>query len=199
VIRFKTIGLTGGIASGKSSVAQILKRKDITVINADDISHQAIEPGNQAYFEVVKEFGAAILEVGGKIDRKKLGKIVFSNNQARQKLESIIHPVVIQTIREWITRSQKNGLKLLVVEVPLLFEVGIEDLFDLIWVVSISSLEQFRRLQERDGLSGEEANRRMAVQLPMAFKESKADVVIYNNQGLTELENQVIQLLKIVE
>jgi dephospho-CoA kinase len=198
-MEFKTIGLTGGIASGKSCVARILKRMDVTVINADDISRQAVEPGNPAYFEVVKEFGAGIVENGGKIDRKKLGQIVFCDDQARQKLESIIHPMVIQTIREWITRSQKNGLKLLVVEAPLLFEAGVQDLFDVIWVVSTSSVEQFRRLKERDGLSGEEAGRRIAAQFPMAFKEGKADVVIYNNQGLTELETQVIQLLKTVE
>jgi dephospho-CoA kinase len=199
VTDLKTIGLTGGIACGKSCVTKILTKHGIKVISADELARQAIEPDTTAYVEVLKEFGNNIIRKDGQIDRQKLGEIVFEDHQARKQLENIIHPVVITEIKDQIKLWEKNGLNLLVVEVPLIFEVGITDLFDQVWVVSASLEKQLQRIQTRDQLTIEDAKRRISAQLPLASKEAKADVVIYNNKGLSDLEEQVQLLIKTVE
>jgi dephospho-CoA kinase len=199
VTDIKTIGLTGGIACGKSSVTKILTKYGIKVINADELVHQVSEPGGPAYADIVKQFGNNIVNDVGQIDRRKLGEIIFADNHARLRLESIIHPVVIAEIQEQIKHWEKQGLGIVVVEVPLLFEVGMTDLFDQVWVVSTSLEEQLQRLQTRDHLTVEEAGRRISAQLPLTYKEGKADVVIANNKGLDELAAQVRRLINIVE
>jgi dephospho-CoA kinase len=199
VINIKTIGLTGGIACGKSSVIEILTHYGIKVISADDLVHQMSEPGGPAYAAIVKQFGNHIVGDGGQINRRKLGEIIFADNQARSRLESITHPIVIAEIKEQISQWKKQGFDIVVVEVPLLFEVGITDLFDQVWVVSASTEKQLQRLQTRDHLTVEEAERRISAQLSLAYKEGQADVVIINNQGLDALTAQVQRLINIVE
>jgi dephospho-CoA kinase len=199
VAKIKTIGLTGGIACGKSCVTQILTKFGIKVISTDELAHEAIGPRGLAYADVVKEFGSGIVKIDGQIDRKALGKVIFADDQARKRLESIVHPVVIEEMQDQIKHWQAQGLNIVVVEVPLLFEVGLTDLFDQVWVVSASPREQLQRLQARDHLTSEEAGRRISAQLPLADKEAKADVVIINNQGLADLEAQIQRLIKKVE
>jgi dephospho-CoA kinase len=192
----KTIGLTGGIACGKSSVSKLLVQNGIEVINADELAHQAIKPNGPTYGNVVKEFGRIILKQNGEIDRRKLGERVFADPEARQRLESLVHPVVKADIKQAIAEAETKGFNWLVVEIQLLFEVRWECLFDRIWVVSTSVEEQVKRLQKRDQLTEEMARARIAAQLPLAYKKERADVVIYNDQGFSELANQVKQLIK---
>ncbi|NLY73903.1 MAG: dephospho-CoA kinase [Firmicutes bacterium] len=193
------IGLTGGIATGKSTVGEILRRKGIEVVSADELVHQALLPGGGSYHSVVKEFGREILLPDGKINRKLLGEIVFKDDAARRRLEQLTHPVVIEAIKQRLESGARAGNKIIVVETPLLFEVGLCDLFDYIWVVSSTRERQLERICKRDRLTEEEAERRIAAQLPLEEKERKADAVIYNNNGLEALEKQVVDLLKTLE
>lgn len=194
-----TIGLTGGVATGKSTVGKLLSGKGIEVISSDELAHLAMMPGNTGYHEIVSEFGHKILMTDGKINRKLLGEIVFKDETARKRLEQIIHPQVISAIKQGIERSSKQGEKLIVVEIPLLFEVGLTEIFDYIWVVSSTQERQLHRIFERDGLTEAEAKKRIKVQLPLKDKEARADAVIFNNNGLDCLEKQVSNLLETLE
>jgi dephospho-CoA kinase len=191
----KTIGLTGGIAAGKSTVAQILTDLGYPVVSADTIAHRIMEPGMPAYREIVRRFGAEILGPGKVIDRKRLGRIVFQNPDLRRVLEKIIHPEVSAAIGQAKKTAQQEGKSLFVAEVPLLFEAGMEADFDFVWVVTVDAEEQFRRLTARDRLSAQEAGWRLAAQYPMEVKIAKADVVIDNSNGYPELQEQVVNIV----
>ena len=193
------IGLTGGIASGKSSVAKILSKHGIPIINADEISHRLLERGTPTHAAILKKFGESVLGKDGEIDRKELGRLVFGNTEALRSLEQILHPVVIREVMDQMRFLEDEGEEIVVAEVPLLFEVGMEEIFDRIWVVSATPDEQLQRLTERDKLSPSEAARRIEHQLPLSEKEEKAHAVIFNNQDLHTLEARVLQLLKTVE
>jgi dephospho-CoA kinase len=196
VKEIKTIGLTGGIASGKSSVTRILEKLGVTVISADSVAHQILEPEGPAYSKVVAEFGLEILDGQSRINRKKLGNLVFGNERLRKRLEALTHPVIIAVIKETIDFYKRSGLQLVVIEIPLLFEAGLTEMVDEIWVVTVEPKEQIRRLTLRDQLSEAEAQKRTAAQLPLAEKEKLADVVINNNQSMKDLEAQVIRLVQ---
>lgn len=195
----KSVGLTGGIASGKSTVAAILKRWGYQVLSADALAHQAIEKGTPGYESVIKRFGKDVLSANGEINRQALGELIFTNRSSREWLEQLIHPIVIAAIRAEIALGAQQGLKFLIVEVPLLFEAGLCDLFDLIWVVSIDPEEQVRRVCQRDRLTEDQAKLRLASQMRAQERESRADTIIYNNLGQKELEAQVRDLLKTLE
>lgn len=177
-------------------MAQILVEKGLLVVSADEIARQVIEPGGAAYLDVIHYFGNGILKDDGRIDRGKLGAIVFSDEKARKDLESFVHPKVFMSIHQRIVQSRKEGLSHMVVEIPLLFEVNWGHLFDKIWVVSCSPEIQLGRVQNRDHLTEAEARQRIDAQLPLPYKEAKADAVIYNNQGYLELSAQVEQMIK---
>lgn len=194
-----SIGLTGGIATGKSAVCQILAELGIPVIDADRLAHQAMEPGAIGYRSVLERFGRSILGPDGKIDRQALGAIVFADAQARRDLEGIIHPLVIEAIRERIRAAREAGERVLVVEVPLLFEVDLAGMFDRVWVVSSGDAIQRERLASRNHFSAAEAERRIAAQIPLPDKEGKADRVIYNNKGFSELKGEVLEALQSLE
>lgn len=194
-----TIGLTGGVATGKSTVAKILKEKGIEIISSDELAHLAMAPGGPAYDMIIFEFGQAILSPDGKIKRHELGEIVFKDQAARKRLEEIVHPIVINEIQLRLERLSQSGIKIVVVEVPLLFEVGLVDLFDYIWVVSSSGQRQLQRLLKRDRLAEAAAKERIAAQMPLEAKKKRADAVIENNNGLDSLENQVTTLLRTLE
>ncbi len=194
-----TIGLTGGIATGKSTVAKVLHRKGVAVINSDELTHQAMVPGEPGYDRVITEFGSKVLSPDGKVNRRLLGEIVFKDRAARKKMEGIIHPIVIRGIRQELKHYSKGGARIVLVEVPLLFEVGLMDLFDYIWVVSSSYERQLQRLMERDRLTEAEAKQRIATQMSLEEKEKRADAVIKNDNGLDLLEEQVSTLLRTLE
>lgn len=194
----KVIGLTGGIACGKSSVGDILRKLGVKVIDADEIAHQIYQPGTPVHSKIVTEFGPDILDADGRINRQKLGKIVFQNQAARLRLEAITHPVIIQEIDNLVNTARSENYPILVVEVPLLFEAGLERQFDYIWVVSARPDVQLERLMKRNRLSREEATARLAVQLSLDYKEGKADVIVYNNNDLSDLEEEIKRLLETV-
>lgn len=194
-----TIGLTGGVATGKSTVSEMLRQSGVEVINSDELAHQAMLPEGPAYNQIVTEFGPKVLLPDGKINRRLLGEIVFKDQAARKRLEGIIHPIVIKEIKEELENYEKSGAPMVVVEVPLLFEVNLTDLFDYIWVVSSSYERQLQRILQRDRLTEDEAKDRIAAQWSLEEKEKRADAVIHNNNGLNWLEKQVSTLLRTLE
>ncbi len=187
------IGLTGGIGSGKSTVAGFIKEKGIKVIDADQVAREIVEPGKPALGEINEEFGPNILKEDGTLNRKKLGGIIFSDKDARQRLNKITHPRIRKRMFEKVDEKRKDqgGKGLIVLEVPLLIEVGLYKSVDRVWVVSASETSQIQRLMKRDRISREEAAKRIQSQMPLYEKEKYADAIIDNNQEPKEVREQV--------
>ncbi|MEC1647911.1 dephospho-CoA kinase [Bacillus halotolerans] len=189
------IGLTGGIASGKSTVANMLIGKGITVIDADIIAKQAVEKGMPAYRQIIDEFGEDILLENGDIDRRKLGALVFTNEQKRLALNSIVHPAVREEMLKRRDESIANQETFVVLDIPLLFESKLESLVDKIIVVSVTKELQLERLTKRNQLTEEEALSRIRSQIPLEEKVSRADNVIDNSGTLEETKQQLEEIL----
>lgn len=183
------IGLTGGIASGKSAVARRLAFLGAVVLDADRLAREAVEPGAPAWAQVKEAFPQVIQE-DQTIDRRLLGEIVFSDAQKRKLLESFIHPEVLRMLLARAAQAKAQG-RLVVAEVPLLFEVGWEGLMDEVWVVYVRPEVQLERLLARSSLSREQAERMIESQLPLDVKVSRADRVIDNNGPLEKTWEQV--------
>ncbi len=194
----KVIGVTGGIATGKSTVVKILRSLGAKTLSADEIAREVLAIGTPGYYEVVSEFGKEILKVDGEIDRRKLAEIVFSDSERRKRLEEITHPQIIGAIRRQIDEFRNYYIDtddVLVVEIPLLFEVGLTDIVDLIIVVAAEQETQVNRLTSMIGVSYDEARRRIDAQLPLDAKISGADVVIWNDDSPEKLEREVKRLV----
>ncbi|WP_339191272.1 dephospho-CoA kinase [Bacillus sp. FSL K6-1003] len=189
------IGLTGGIASGKSTVANMLIDKGITVIDADIIAKQAVERGMPAYRQIIDEFGEDILLENGDIDRRRLGALVFTNEQKRLALNSIVHPAVREEMLKRRDESIANQETFVVLDIPLLFESKLESLVDKIIVVSVTKELQLERLIKRNQLTEEEALSRIRSQMPLEEKVSRADNVIDNSGTLEETKQQLEEIL----
>ncbi|WP_286058191.1 dephospho-CoA kinase [Bacillus mojavensis] len=189
------IGLTGGIASGKSTVANMLIDKGITVIDADIIAKQAVEKGMPAYRQIIDEFGEDILLENGDIDRRKLGAMVFTNEQKRLALNSIVHPAVREEMLKRRDESIANQETFVVLDIPLLFESKLESLVDKIIVVSVTKELQLERLIKRNQLTEEEALSRIRSQMPLEEKVSRVDNVIDNSGTLEETKQQLEEIL----
>ena len=172
------IGLTGGIASGKSSIAKRLEKLGAEIINADIVGHSVYEPGTRAYNEIIAGFGNEILNSDGSINRKRLGSIVFSDSEKLQELNSIIWPRIMERIKELVSELAAKGAQVCVVEAALLLEAGWDEVVDEIWVSAIPEAEAIKRMNERNGLSEEEAKKRLASQLKNKQRVSKANVVL---------------------
>ena len=185
------IGLTGGIASGKSTVSNYLAELGAIIIDADKIAHEIMEKGKTAYWQVIEAFGREILAENGEIDRSRLGKIVFNNLEKKKILEEITHPQVIREMREKIEEYRAEN-KVIVLDIPLLFEAGLEFMVDEIWVVYVDRGTQLQRLMARDGLSYEEANKRIQAQMSLEKKRVLADFVINNKGNIEDLKRQVL-------
>ncbi len=183
---FMALGLTGGIATGKSTAAEILNQFGAEVIEADRIAHEVIKPGSEAYEDVVAHFGGEIVREDGTINRKKLGKIVFSDARQRQKLEKLTHPHIIRRIKEVLEENNYN--KKLVAVIPLLYENELQNLFESVWVVTCNQEIQLDRLQKRDDLSRAEACQRLSAQMNLSEKEARADKVFRNDGSKRELK-----------
>ncbi len=178
------VGLTGGIATGKSLVSGELRRLGALLIDADIIAREIVEPGKPAYDEIVEAFGEEILNPDRTINRKALGDIVFCDKEALGKLNSITHPRIRQRIREEIAKGGDD--ELIVVDIALLIEMGFKDEVDSIIVVWADEERQIERMLRRNGLTREEAIQRLSCQIPVKDKLSCADYVIENNG---EMEN----------
>jgi len=184
------VGLTGGIATGKSTVARFLSQYGAAVIDADEISREIIVPETRVFKEIVNQFGSEILSQDGTIDRTKLGRIVFSDLAKLKILNEITHPPVIKIIKSKLKEFKKRqDQKIVVIDVPLLIEAGLRPLVDFLVVVTAQEKTQIKRLQER-GLTLSEAKKRIKAQMPLSEKAKLADYVIENDGALEELEQK---------
>ena len=191
------IGLTGGISCGKSSVAESLKRNcGAITLDIDTVTHWLSKPGGELFEIYVRHFGKEILTVKGFLNKKKIGEIIFSNPDERKWINSIAHPILLNHARQFLVDCQEAGARLVVLEVPLLFEAGWEHLFDEIWVVYTQPQVQLKRLMIRDKLSKKEALARINVQMTSEEMCKRADVKIKNMNGYQEVRAQIIAALK---
>lgn len=190
-----TVGLTGSVASGKSTVARIWAAADVPVISADELAREAVRPGSEGLAEVVDAFGAGVLTDDGTLDRDAVRARVFGDDEARRTLESILHPRIAALRDAWTAEREAEGARLVVAEIPLLFEAGLQDACDVTVVVHASRRERLRRLVEERGLDTEEARRIMDAQMDPAEKRRRADHVLENDGSPEELREAAVELL----
>ncbi|MGM0217471.1 dephospho-CoA kinase [Enterococcus sp. AZ126] len=184
------LGLTGGIATGKSTVVSVFKRLGFPVVDADVIAREIVEIGMPALGEVVSLFGSEILNSDGSLDRKKLGEIIFSDEEKRKKLNSTLSPFLKERILAEIA-DKKSKAPLVIVDIPLLYEGGYEKFVDKVAVVYIPKTMQLTRLMKRDNLTEREAQQRITSQLPIEKKRQKADILFDNQNSIEETEKLV--------
>lgn len=191
----KIIGLTGGIASGKSTVSNMLKTKGFTIVDADIAARKVVEPGELAYEQIIEAFGEGILLQDLTLDRKKLGSLIFADEALRMKLNSIVHPAV----RAWMTREKdraiENGKKTVFLDIPLLFESRLTYMVERTILVYVDEETQLKRLMARNGLSEKEAQMRIRAQMPLSEKKALADAVLDNNGSLEETKQQLEKIV----
>jgi len=190
----KVIGLTGGIGSGKSTVSQFLAELGAVIIDADRVGHEAFKPGTELWREVVAAFGRQIVTPNGDIDRKKLGEIVFGNAESLLRLNQIMHPQMYDMVKAQLEEYRRQGVKVVVLETPLLIEADWTSLVDEVWVTVAPEATVLKRLQERTGLSKEESLARIRSQLPSEERIKRADVVINTDCSLDEVKTRVTEL-----
>jgi dephospho-CoA kinase len=176
----RVVGLTGGIATGKSTFSAALRARGVPVVDADALARAAVEPGTPALAEIARAFGEGILDAAGALDRRRLGAIVFADPAARRRLEAITHPAIREAMVEETLRLAALGHDLVFYDAPLLFEVGLDAALDCVVVVWAPRDVQRARVVGRDGITPAEADARLAAQLPVDAKAERADFVIDN-------------------
>jgi dephospho-CoA kinase len=191
----RVFGLTGGIGSGKSSVAALLRERGVPVVDADELARTVVAPGSVGLAQLVTAFGPEILGQDGSLDRKQLGARVFSDADARKRLNAITHPLVKKLSQERFAELERQGVTLAAYDVPLLFEVGLDAALRPVVVVSASAAAQLERVARRDGLDADAVRARISAQLPLADKRKRADFVLDNEGSRAELAAQVDALL----
>lgn len=188
------IGLTGGIASGKSTVSNMLLELGLQVVDADIASRKVVEPGEPALEEIAEAFGD-VLQENGELDRKKLGTIIFQDESKRQQLNQIVHP----RVREWMHNQmgiyEREGRPAIILDIPLLLESRLNSWADQVLLVYVSKPIQIKRLMERDGSSEEEALQRIHSQMPLDEKKAYADRIINNEGRLSDTREQLLAIL----
>ncbi len=189
------IGLTGGIASGKSTVSDMIRKLDIPIVDADVEARMAVEPGEPAFEEIVKAFGKQVLDETGHLNRPTLGDIVFQNEEKRQQLNKIVHPQVRHRMKQQLHQLQQTHPHV-VLDIPLLFESKLTDWADRVLVVYVDEGIQLNRLMERNNYSESEAKSRIQSQLPLTEKKALADAVIDNNGSLEDSRKQLITIFR---
>ena len=190
----KVIGLTGGIGSGKSTVADFLAELGAVIIDADEVGHEAFPPESEGGRRAVAAFGQEILAPDGSINRRKLGDMVFGNPKALSRLNRIMHPLMYDMVKAKIEEYRRKGVAVVVLEAPLLIEAGWTSLVDGVWVVVASEAAVLTWLEERTGLSREESLARIRSQLSSEERIKHADVVIDNDGDLDELKAKIKEL-----
>lgn len=193
------IGLTGSIASGKSTVANMLKEMGFPIIDADLVARIVVEKGT-ATLEMIKEtFGSGVIKEDGSLNREGLGEIIFTNPSKRKLLNDIIHPAIRAEMLAQKGHLVQQGHPVIIMDIPLLFESRLQSFVDKVLVVTVTEQTQLERLMSRNGFTQEEAKLRIQSQLPLSVKEKGADAVIYNNGTIEETKQQLIKILAIWE
>ncbi|OLS39732.1 dephospho-CoA kinase [Alkalihalophilus pseudofirmus] len=190
------IGLTGGIASGKSTVSNWLSEHGYPIIDADKIARDVVEPGMGAYEAIVGQFGREILFEDGTINRKKLGSIIFKDEKKRSELNQIVHPAVRREMLAQKDRYEAEGHETIIFDIPLLFESNLFHLVDRVLLVYVDKQIQLNRLLDRDQAGSEDAKARIASQLPLEDKKSRADYIIDNSGSLEETFQQLKNVIQ---
>ncbi len=190
------LGLTGGIASGKTVASDALTRLGATVIDADVLSRELTAPGGEALPRIRECFGDAVFQADGALDRKALGAQVFHDEAARKKLEGILHPAVQRRMMSLLDEAAARGETLCVLSVPLLFETGMDALCDEVWVVTVEPETQLLRLMNRDRLTREQAEARVAAQMGKLERESRATALVRNDRQIEDTDREVQRLFK---
>ena len=185
------IGVTGGVGTGKSTVTRMLGELGAATIDADQLAHQVILPGGPAYAGLVAAFGQTILQADGSVDRRRLAQLAFASQDATRRLNNIVHPPVIELIRARVAELAAAGRQVAVLDVPLLYESGLDQSCDEVWVVKAWPSVRRRRLLARNGPAADQMIEREAWQMPMAAKLARADVVIDTSRGFARTRAQV--------
>ena len=192
--RVNRVALTGGIATGKSHCVARLIALGASTIDADALAHQAVAPGTAGFAAVRARFGEAVMADDGGLNREALGRIVFSDDNARRALEAIIHPAVYGAIQRWFDGLAGTGKRVGIADIPLLYETGHEEDFDAVIVAACTPAQQLERLMKRSGLPREDAEARIAAQWPIERKRALADYVIDTSGSIEETNRQVQKL-----
>lgn len=195
-MRMRLIGLTGGIATGKSTFAAALRALGAPVIDADELARRAVARGSPALLEIERAFGPGMVGPDGELDRRRMAARVFADQDARARLEAIVHPAVREAMRAEAERLAAAGHDLAFYEAPLLYEVGLEVKVECVVVVHAPAEVQKRRLAVRDGFSDAEAQARLDAQMPIDQKAARADVVVENDGDLESLRAKAGPLLR---
>ena len=190
----KIIGLTGGIACGKSTISYMLHELGAKIVDADQISHELTRPGGDGLPAIREAFGDYVFYPDGCLNRNTLAAVVFKHPEERQKLNDALHPLILERMREEIETCRKMGALIVVLDVPLLFEVGLQDLADVTVCASAPLEKQLERLKKRDGLSHEQSMNRIESQWPLAEKEKRSDLIIHTDKPIGELQTEVQKL-----
>jgi len=190
------VGLTGNVASGKSTVARRWAQAGVPVVSADELARQVVEPGSEGLARVVESFGEGVLTEAGELDRAALRARVFANPTERSRLEGLLHPLIARRREAWVAERGARGHRLVVSEIPLLFEAGLEDAVDRIVLVDAPREERLRRLVEDRGLDPAEAGRILDAQMDPAAKRSRAHYLIENDGSLDQLFHRADAVLE---
>ncbi|MGE7120104.1 dephospho-CoA kinase [Peribacillus sp. NPDC046944] len=190
------IGITGGIASGKSSVSQYLRELGFVIVDADVASRAVVEPGEEAYLQVVKAFGEDLLLSDGTIDRAKLGSIIFHDQEKRLLLNRIVHPAVRNRMRQETEKALAAGAETVFMDIPLLFESKLTFMVERTLLVYVDESVQLERLMNRNALTETDALARIHSQMPLKDKKELADAIVDNNGDIEETKKQVVEILK---
>ena len=188
----KIIGLTGGIGSGKTSVAAKLRAMGARVFDADEAAKNAVLPGTEGFFKVVETFGPQIVDADGKLNRMALAEIVFNDKESLKRLEEIIHSYVWQETDKFLNACREAGERAVILDIPLLIECGWHQKVDEVWLVVLPVEKQIMRTMKRSGMTAEAVQARIAAQMPLDEKKKYATLVIDNSGAWEETEKQVI-------
>lgn len=193
----RVIGLTGGIASGKTTVANALERHGAVLLDADQLARDVVEPGTPALAEIVRTFGPEVLDAAGRLNRPELARRVFGDEAARERLNAIVHPAVYAEIEHALARLRAlpQPPRVVVLVVPLLFETGMQGIADTTWLVAVPPEVQQERLMRRDGLTEAAAAARIASQWPLEKKAALSDRLIDNSGSPEDVERRVLEAL----
>ena len=189
----QVIGITGGIASGKSNVCSVIKNEGYQISDSDQMSRDFSQKDYPIYNERIKAFGEDYLDDNLEINRKKLAKLIFHNNEAKEKLNSITHPIIIEEIKKQIELATDN---IVFVEIPLLYEAKLEYLCDKVICVFLNKKTKVARLMEREGIDEDYALEKIHSQMDLYLKKTKADYVIDSKGSFEETKNQVLEIIK---